>query len=100
MVDGPSMKLTIPVRHDQPAVDQRSILSGSPRIFDRNRLIRRSILWFALEIGIGRTEARKDRPGVVVLAIRRSADQCPRVRVVPINPRHTTRIGLLRCRPR
>jgi hypothetical protein len=46
-------------------------------------IVRYAFLW-SDEVRQGRTEARKDRPCVVVVAVRREADQRVRVRVVPI----------------
>ena len=46
-------------------------------------IVRYAFLW-SDEAHAGRTEARKDRPCVVVLAVQREADHRIRVRVVPI----------------
>ena len=40
------------MRYDQSAIGPCSVLSGSPRIFDRKGLLRRSPVWFWMEIGI------------------------------------------------
>ena len=55
-------------------------------------IVRYAFLW-SDEAHAGRTEARKDRPCVVVLALQREADQRLRVRVAPIAPapRHPDR---------
>ena len=46
-------------------------------------VVRYAFLWND-EARAGRTEARKDRPCVIVLAVKREADRRLRVRVVPI----------------
>lgn len=55
-------------------------------------IVRYAFLW-SVEARAGRTEARKDRPCVIVLAVRREADHRLRVRVVPIThtPHHLDR---------
>jgi hypothetical protein len=55
-------------------------------------IVRYAFLW-SDEVRQGRTEARKDRPCVVVLAVRPEGDQRIRVRVVPIThtPQHPDR---------
>jgi hypothetical protein len=55
-------------------------------------IVRYAFLW-SDKARAGRTEARKDWPCVIVLAVRREADQRLRIRVVPINhaPHHPDR---------
>ncbi len=54
-----------------------------PRTRFPGLIARYAFLWNA-EARAGRTEARKDRPCVIVLAVHREADSRVRVRVVPI----------------
>lgn len=62
-------------------------------------VVRYSFLW-SREAGAGETEGRKDRPCVIVAAIRRAADGRVRVRVLPITHLPTEEVRSIQIPPR